>query len=341
MLEKNFRHLVPAILGLLLFLCICYGLPARYPGGLGKYARDAVPIDVVILPGTSAGNAAKIMVGAGVVTDAAELVRWMVRFGIDRSLKSGCYSLVRGSAIDVALQIKNSAPIVESVTLIPGMRYWKIAETLYGGAGETDRLSAEIMKEENYPEEIRGSLPSNAQDRIAFILPETYFIVPGADKGAQVIKRAAGLWWERVGKTLPENVTPPRLLTLATLASVVEGEAKIAEERPVLAGIFLSRIDKKMRLQSCATVIYCWELRGQKKNSLTYKDLEIDSPYNTYMNDGLPPGPISMPSEASWRSAVHPQETPYLFFFATPRGNHIFSKTYMEHLKQQREEGSP
>ncbi len=149
--------------------------------------------------------------------------------------------------------------------------------------------------------------------------------------------RASRLWWDRIGKNISDDVTPKELLHLATLASVVEGEARVAEERPVLAGIFLSRIERRMRLQSCATIIYSWELRGVKKSALTYKDLEIDSLYNTYTHDGLPPGPILIPSQQSWEAALHPAETDYLFFFATGDGSHVFSKTYQEHLRQQRE----
>ena len=136
---------------------------------------------------------------------------------------------------------------------------------------------------------------------------------------------------------LPDNADKKFTSQRGILASIVEGEAKIKEERPILAGIFLNRIEKWMPLQSCATVIYCWDELGIKKKSLTYKDLEIDSPYNTYRNSGLPPGPISVPSEDSWISALQPAKTDYLFFFATSKGSHIFSKTYEEHLRKQRE----
>jgi len=331
-LRKDYQDNIPALMALALFLYICFGLPAMYPQPF-KTGGDAV-VEVVIAPGMSARNAADDIAAAGVVDDPGKLVQWMVKLNIDRSLRPGLYKLSKAPVVNVALQLKNSEPMTESVKLIPGMRYWKIAEVLYG-EGKTSQLDAELLKNENFPKEIVNKLPESARDRIAFLLPETYFIVPEVDKGAQVIKPAAALWWQRVGKTLPENISADELLKLATLASIVEGEAKVAEERPVLAGIFLSRIDKSMRLQSCATVIYSWETLGVKKSSLTYKDLEIDSPYNTYANNGLPPGPISMPSLDSWFGAASPEESEYLFFFATPRGSHIFSQTYEEHLRQQ------
>lgn len=330
---RNFKESVPAFLAFFLLLYICFVLPLQYPAPFAKAGETA---DVIIAPGMSAREAARKIQAAGVVDSSGELIRWMVKFGIDRTLKPGLYKLNRGEAVDVALQLKNMTPVTESVMLIPGMRYQRIAEVLSIG-GDLATVAAELQNDENFPEKIRDKLPKKAQDRIAFLLPESYYITPGEGRGAQVIKSSSRLWWEKIGQKLPGEITAAELLKLATLASVVEGEAKVAEERPILAGIFLSRIDKEMRLQSCATVIYCWELMGVKKNALTYKDLEIKSPYNTYLNSGLPPGPISVPSLDSWASAVNPAGTDYLFFFATPEGNHIFSKTYAEHLRQQRE----
>lgn len=333
-MNKNFKDSIPAFLALLLLLYMCFVLPSQYPN---SFAGSGEVVEVVVSPGMSARQAASAVVRAGVTKDADKLTRWMVKFAIDKSLKPGLYKLNPSNEIDTALQLKKTEPIVDSVTLIPGMRYWKIAETLYGSADGVEILNAELANDENFPEKIKDKLPENVHDRIAFLLPETYYVISESDKGRQVIRRAAATWWERVGKKLPADIDRIKLLNMATLASIVEGEAKVAEERPVLAGIFASRIEKRMRLQSCATIIYSWEVNGVKKSSLTYKDLMIESPYNTYMNDGLPPGPISIPSEASWQSALNPASTPYLFFFATADGSHVFSKTYEEHLRLQRE----
>ena len=94
-----------------------------------------------------------------------------------------------------------------------------------------------------------------------------------------------------------------------------------------------------MRLLSCATVIYAWDELNIRKSRLSYRDLEINSPYNTYLVGGLPPGPICAPSESSWKSALEPEESDYLFFFADREGRHVFSKSYEEHLAKQRRLG--
>lgn len=332
---RNIRDSISAYLAFLLLLYLCFGLPRQFPA---PFAREDTTVEVVISQGTSAREAAKKIAMAGVVGNYSDLVRWMVKLGVDRTLKPGLYKLKPGNAIDVAMQLKKNRPYVEIVTLIPGMRYTRITEILRGDDAHTAAEAVAAMENDNnFPEDIRSKLPKNAGDRIAFLMPDSYYIAPGEERASRVVKNSSKLWWDKIGVKLPKDIDKEKLLALATLASIVEGEAKVSEERPILAGIFLSRMDKKMKLQSCATIIYCWDVRGVKKNALIYNDLEIKSPYNTYLNYGLPPGPISMPSAESWLSALEPEETDYLFFFAAPAGNHIFSKTYEEHLLRQRE----
>ena len=117
------------------------------------------------------------------------------------------------------------------------------------------------------------------------------------------------------------------------MASILEREAKLDEEKPLMASVFYNRLKKKMTLSSDATVNFLYDY---KKRRMYYKDLEIDSPYNTYKYKGLPPGPISNPSVVSVEAAYNPADTDYLFFVATGDGGHFFSKTYKEHLEFQR-----
>lgn len=288
-------------------------------------------IEFTIPYGASAKNAAKIIKDAGVISDSELLIKWMIRLKIDRKLQPGKYTIHKSSEINVAYELQTAKPQVEQLMVIPGTKY----ETLikYFINNNVDLFTKEILNDSNFPKDMRPLLPEKARDRIAFLLPETYLISPGEKSAKQFIKNSSKLWFELIGKDL--SVTNKELENIAILASIVEGEAKVNEERPILAGIFLNRIQKNMKLQSCATVIYCWENKGIKKSSLTYKDLEIVCPYNTYLYYGLPPGPICIPSADSWTSALNPQNTEYLFFFATIKGNHIFSKTYQEHLSKQ------
>lgn len=319
---------------IVIFCSLCFVIPVLYPD---MFTLSAQKIEVTISGGMSAGDAARAIQEAGVVKNANKLIKWMVKFGIDRSLKAGTYLIAPGDEISVANQLKTSTPQTFNITIIPGTRYRGLIKVFRLLEDNDELLLNALSEKENFPIELQELLPDDPKDRIIFLLPETYSLAPGNSVVSQTVKRASKLWMERVGKYLLEHADKKFTVERGILASIVEGEAKIKEERPILAGIFLNRIQKRMPLQSCATVIYCWDELGIKKKSLTYKDLEVQSPYNTYKNYGLPPGPISIPSEGSWISALNPEMTDFLFFFATANGNHIFSKTYEEHLKKQRQ----
>jgi len=328
---------ISLIITAIIYCFFCFAMPAFYPDILQEKGKK---IEVTITKGMSAKDAAEAVMEAGVTENGNELAKWMGRYNIDRSIRPGIYDLVPGNAMYVARQIKETKPRTYKFTLIPGSRYEEIANELYASLHGSDKdafFKSDLADNSIYPKEMRFMLPAKPQDRIIFLMPETYFLAPGYDIGKQFISHASKLWYEKIGRNIHGKVDKKYILETGTIASLVENEAKIKEERPVLAGIFLNRINKKMRLQSCATVVYCWEEKGEKKTSLTYKDLEIDSPYNTYLHKGLPPGPISVPSEDSWLSAIAPAMTEYLFFFATKNGSHIFSKTYDEHIRRQSE----
>ena len=112
------------------------------------------------------------------------------------------------------------------------------------------------------------------------------------------------------------------------LASIIEKEAKKNVERPLISGVFHNRIRKGWNLESCATVLYAL---GKHKDSLTYKDIKVESPYNTYIHPGVPPGPICNPGLASIKAALYPATTDDMFFVADGSGTHNFSKYFAEH----------
>lgn len=135
----------------------------------------------------------------------------------------------------------------------------------------------------------------------------------------------------------PENFFIPGTLQdiyeVLILASIVEKEATFDDEKPLIAGVYHNRLRRGMRLQADPTVAYALEQAGiVRRSKIYYRDLQIDSPYNTYRNKGLPPTPICSPSIKSIKAVLNPAETDYLFFFSNNRGRHIFSKTYREHL---------
>ena len=119
--------------------------------------------------------------------------------------------------------------------------------------------------------------------------------------------------------------------SVVTLASLVERETPKPDERPLVAGVFTNRLAKNIPLQCDPTVIYALQMDDEYKGTLTLRDLRINSPYNTYRNRGLPPGPIGNPGEVAFRAALHPAETTYLYFVANTQGGHFFASTLAEH----------
>jgi len=120
------------------------------------------------------------------------------------------------------------------------------------------------------------------------------------------------------------------LLKIITLASIIEGETKIKEEKPIVSGVYHNRLKKNMRLEADPTVQYV--IPGGPKQRLLFEDLKFKSPYNTYQNKGLPPGPINNPGIGSILAAINPDEHNFIFFVATGDGGHKFSETYDQHL---------
>jgi UPF0755 protein len=120
---------------------------------------------------------------------------------------------------------------------------------------------------------------------------------------------------------------------IVTMASIVEKETSVAEERPEVASVFYNRLDKNMVLATDPTVIYAALLNNRYRGTIYQSDLRFDSPYNTYRNAGLPPGPISNPGKASLQAAMHPASTEYLYFVSDNQGHHRFSRTEAEHAR--------
>jgi UPF0755 protein len=168
-----------------------------------------------------------------------------------------------------------------------------------------------------------------------FLRPETY-ILPADVNAEEVVRIMADGFkaaWQPAWDARLDSLKMSRL-ALVTLASIVEGEARADDERETIAGVYRNRLRIGMALQADPTVQYAISLkRGKRKSRLFEKDYQLKSPYNTYLNPGLPPGPVNSPSRRSLEAALYPANVHYLYFVAGPDGRHIFSRTYNEHLR--------
>ncbi|MCT8329235.1 endolytic transglycosylase MltG [Albidovulum sediminis] len=200
------------------------------------------------------------------------------------------------------------------ITLAEGVTSWQVVEALK----RADFLTGEA-----------GDVPAEG-----YLKPDSYEVRRGSERGALLAEmgqrqRAAidALWAER-SPDLPYD-TPEEALVMA---SIVEKETGVPEERPVVASVFVNRLRQGMRLQTDPTVIYgLTEGRGVLGRGIRQSELKKETPYNTYVIDGLPPTPIANPGEESIRAALNPAETKYLFFVADGTGGHVFAETLEEH----------
>ncbi len=298
------------------------------------------PVEALVEPGQNALAVARSLVEQGITSgDARTLTRWFSLLGMDKRLKPGLYRIRPGTPWEIARQMQNQEPDSAGVRLLPGASLGDLAASLAQWGGEVS-LRRELADSSNYPSTMRDFLPETPEDRMAFLLPDTYRVTPSDTAVKELVRLASRKWQEKIGPLLPEGATPQWIQARAILASINEREARDEGERARVAGVFENRLERGMPLQSCATVVFAWKQRGRSLSRLTYGDLSIDSQYNTYRNKGLPPGPICTPSESAWRAALVPEKHEYLFFFLSPSGRHVFSETYEEHLEAQRNAAS-
>ncbi|MBV6458078.1 MAG: Endolytic murein transglycosylase [Fimbriimonadaceae bacterium] len=236
----------------------------------------------------------------------------------------GTYLLAGGLApLDLVQSLRK--PIRQMVTLPEG---WWIARTAKR-IGEKNIDSADSYNRlANDPSHFQSELPvAEGLDSLEGLLyPDTYDLPPllGAEG---VIRRQLRTFKAKVGDDFFKK---SNWREIVVIASMVEAETKLDEEKPVVAGVIANRIRARMRLQIDATVLYGLQEWKQLKPGEVRK---VDSKYNTYLHDGLPPGPIGSPSISSIRAAENPARHEYLYYVAMPGGYHRFAKTYADHLK--------
>jgi UPF0755 protein len=178
-------------------------------------------------------------------------------------------------------------------------------------------------------------IPNDSME--GYLFPDTYFF-PGEFPAEKIISTMADTFFRNLQNINPSILTmdPYELNEKVIIASIVEREYRVAQEAPLMSGVFYNRLRINMALQSCATVEYIiTEIQNLPHPAvLLYKDLEINNPYNSYINTGLPPGPISAPGITALRAALYPESTNYLYFRLedTASGRHYFSRTHDEHI---------
>jgi UPF0755 protein len=281
---------------------------------------------VTVPSGASLRLAADSLEAAGVIGSAKLFSVYAKVTGRDRSIKAGTYildrraswddvvdALVAGKGIVLTLTIPEGWDVK---TIVPAIsRVMKVPEAEL----ETAVRDTALLRRLNVP----------TPTLEGYLFPETYLLPESSD--ARPIVRRLVAEFERRWK--PEWNDQLKKLGMTrhevmTLASIVEKEARVAAERPTISAVYHNRLKIGMMLQADPTVLYAL---GRHENRVLYRHLEVKSPYNTYRNVGLPPGPIASPGRASIEAALFPADVPYLYFVAHPDGHHEFRTTVREH----------
>ena len=188
-----------------------------------------------------------------------------------------------------------------------------------------------FMQAVSSPGSFTTSFPLPTDGLEGYLFPDTYRIDSGeteSDIIAQMLRRFDQVVWKQLFREEP-SFKGRSLRDIIILASLVEWEAKRADERPIIAGVLLNRLDRGQKLECDATVQYA--LGEGRKPRLANSDLSVESDYNTYLHQGLPPGPICSPGEASIKAAMNPANVAFLYYVARPDGSHVFTSTYSKH----------
>jgi len=276
--------------------------------------------------------------GSGLRTVAAELERrrlikgknlfmlWVFLKGSTGDIKAGEYSLNQSMPPVRIFHILTSGAVRTYPLTIPeGLTAEQIADILAKKNLVNKMEFISLVRDKT----LAASYHIDGPSLEGYLFPDTYLI--SKDMGArEVIDLMVNRFWDVFHDLMRGQKTSMPVLEIVTLASIVEKETGLAEERPVIASVFLNRLKKRMRLESDPTVIY--GLKGFDGN-LKKKDLHVRSLYNTYINFGLPPGPIANPGRESLMAVVSPVKTDYLYFVSRNDGSHHFSVSLKEHNK--------
>ena len=291
-------------------------------GGPGQKVTVDVP------PGTSVAGVAARLDAKGVIRSARIFRVYLKVTGGAPGIQAGEYELRQNLSMGAAKAALEKGPSIkfQKLTVPEGLTLDQIGDRVGALPGRSkDRFLAAARSGA-----VRSKYqPAASTNLEGLLFPDTYLITDKEDE-TSIVRRLVGRF-DQIGDEVGLGGSTPNGLSayhVVVAASLVESEAKVSEDRPLIASVILNRLQKGMKLQIDATVLYAL---GAHKDRVLNKDLEIDSPYNTYKVDGLPPTPISAPGRASLEAMLHPAQTTYLYYvLADKSGKHAFASTEAE-----------
>jgi UPF0755 protein len=295
-------------------------------------SRDQTLIEVRVSENSSAHAVAALLKQNGLIRNEKVFLVYCYQKGWQTQLKAGLYDFSKSQSLpQLALQMVQGKVKNVAFTIPEGYTVRQIGEILIKKGICSQQQWAEALHSKYAYDFIQPEITDDEKRLEGFLFPDTYTIEAGTS-ARQIIElmlaRFASVWKDEfAGQALAQQMSVRKVVTVASL---IEREARVADERKRIAGVIYNRLRKGMALQIDATVLYSL---GEHREIVTYQDLEIDSPYNTYKYPGLPPGPIASPGRAAIDAALNPEVHGYYYYVAKGDGGHYFSSTYAEHLE--------
>ena len=323
---------------------------------------------VLLRPGFSTHRIAAELKAAGLIRSEKAFILWQYVHH-KRSLKAGEYLFEKpANIIDIQKRLRRGDVYYRTVVVPEGFTMFDIARAIEAaGLGP----AADFLKAAQSDAGMISDIAPNARSLEGYLFPDTYQfsrlmtmdemafqmvcqfhkvaeeigLLPLQNQSSEtsahpptgqgmICVRVWSLFTDKNDNEPPvqqEDLTPVERAVI--LASIIEKETAVPEERPLVASVYYNRIAKKMALDADPSIIYAELLAGSYQGALHHADMSFRSPYNTYRNAGLPPGPIGNPGRSSLEAAMHPAESDYLYFVADAQGHHRFSRTFDEHNK--------
>ena len=293
--------------------------------GNRPYLRSMTPASVDISPGTSTSRIAQLLEDAGAIRSRYTFL-WLHLLRPMQTLKAGEYSFDHpASTRNVLRKLVLGEASYDHLTVPEGYNRFEIADLVEAGGYSTRK---EFLKASS-DTSLVADLDPKAANLEGYLFPDTYQF-PRHIGAARIVRVMVSRFRQVYSGLAPPNEERPAR-EIVTMASLVEAETGKAEERPLVASVFYNRLKGNIPLQCDPTVVYAAILNNSYDGQIRQSQLNIPSPYNTYLHPGLPPGPIANPGKASLLAALHPVSSNYLYFVANPSGHHTFSRTLSEH----------
>lgn len=321
---------------LIVLLLMVVGCLAMWHSLTPVNTANTAGVAVVVPQHASTGQIAALLQEQGLIRSARTFSLYARLQGQDGAMKPGEYTLSAAMPVSemIGLLTKGTGERIK-ITVPEGFTVNQIAALLeQQGITGQDAFRQSLLGP--WQMAFLAGVPVNQWGLEGYLYPDTYFL-SSATKADKIVE----IMLKNFGRVIEEHDyirrAEARGLTLheaMTIASMVEREAQLESERPRIAGVIFNRLQQGMPLQIDATVQYAL---GETKEKLLYKDLQIDSPYNTYRIDGLPPGPIANPGWSSMLAVIQPESHNYLYYVAKPDGSHAFAVTLAEHNENVRQ----